>query len=165
MMKTIAILLFALSKLAAFGNETNTSLPTPTVQHIITTPTNFIHQIASADHILIKPRGNDPMFKSLNITLSGKKTEAVVRAISLLKNDDVVGILRSRCDCEDMILEFYHGTNFLAGAFFVEEVVDINGEYKDETGTLEKLHDRLQEKMDKILENWDEERLRTNYLR
>jgi hypothetical protein len=160
-MKMIVLALF-LPPFVVFGSDTNSPLIGPTIQHVITVPTNFIRQVTSADHVFVRPRSNYPPFASLNLNLTGKKAHDVVRAISLLKNDDIVGEYRPSCGCEDMKLQFYRGTNFLGEAFFVDEVVAIDDEYKDRTGTLQQLHNALEKKMDKAIEEWSKQSRKTN---
>ena len=135
----------------AVTGETNNLPNAPTAEHIITAPTNFIRQIASADKVFVRPMAPDPMLKSVRLVLTEKRAKSVIKAVSLLKNDRLADLYYSNCDCENWTLEFYHGTNCLGTATFVDDVVSVDAEYRDETGTLKKIDKEISAKVDKRL--------------
>ncbi len=118
-------------------------------QHVVIAPTNFIQQTASAEYIIVKPTLQDPSIKDISLTLTGKDAQDVVRAISLLRNDRIVGVSYGICGCVDSKLEFYRGTNCLGVALFQDDLVTIGDEYEDHTGTLKKIDKRIWDKVER----------------
>ena len=130
-------------------SSAKSALPAP--GHIIIAPTNFVKQISTANRVLVRPIGQNPLFKELKLSLTGKDAKDVVKAISILKKDFEVGVGYLSCNCENWKLEFYHNTNFLGVAHFVDDVVAINGEYTDGTGILKKLDKEISGKKDLLI--------------
>jgi hypothetical protein len=149
-MKSARSILFCLplvSASAAVAAETNNVSTAPTGLHVAIRPAGFIEQTASADKIVVRPMAPD--LKSVSLVLTGKRAKSVVKAVSLLENDRIDGQDYASCNCENWTLEFYNGTNCLGTATFVDNIVNINDEYRDETGTLRKIDDEISKIVDK----------------
>ena len=141
------LLLAGCASYATKAGEESSSKP----EHVITAPTDFISKTAFADQLIISPISQDPLFKDLRLTLTGKNAKDVIKAISLLKNDRIVDVGYPSCNCENWKLEIYRGTNYLGTALFVEDAVQIDDEYRDYTGTFKKLDNEISDKMDVLI--------------
>ena len=108
----------------------------------ICAPTNLIHQVATADRLVVSmiPRRGIPESWLFEFEEEGPEARRVVHAISKVK-----GYRFSRTDTAYAFkLEFYKGTNCLASVDYMKSgIVCSEGEYLDQTGELEKLYRRI----------------------
>jgi hypothetical protein len=108
----------------------------------ICAPTNLIHQVATADRLVVSmiPTRGIPESWLFEFEEEGPEARKVVHAISKLQ-----GYPWSRTDTYySFKLGFYKGTNCLASVDYVKSgIVCSEGEYLDQTGELEKLYQRI----------------------
>jgi len=108
--------------------------PTPGI-----TPTKLAHQIADTDHIIAtyyhRTGHVPPEISEFSITITGDDARQIVRAISQSTSDGTQTLCMPEWE-----LQFYKGTNRLAAVGFGCSLVWVNrAEFRDESGTLEKL--------------------------
>jgi len=107
-------------------------------------PSKFIHQIATADHIIITNRLAIRPYEGFCLTISGHEIEKVILAISTAK----VLPYEFSGGTYSWQLQFFRQTNLLGIANWEGSVVMIDREYYDESGVLDKLSKSVMEKSD-----------------
>ena len=119
-------------------------------------PTNFIHQIDFADHVVVTNTfGWTRQYEGFSLTISGHKMKSLVRALSALKNHRLPDVSyppsASICDWQ---LQFYQGSNCLTTANFQDYVIRCDGgEYNDNSGILDKVYSEIMAKVNPLQKN------------
>lgn len=104
-------------------------------------PTNFIHQIAKTDRIVVAFRWPEkmPSFNGYTLKMSGNEMRKVLLAVASLQSDR--GPSRSACDWQ---LQFFQGSTLLGRANFQDGIVRLDKDYHDTSGVLSNLYERVQ---------------------
>jgi hypothetical protein len=116
---------------------------------VLLSPTNFVHQIAKTDHIVVTNRINSP-YTGFSFTISGRRMKEVIHTVSLAQG---CGYQHS-ASVFDWQLQFFQLTNLLGAANFQGSAFIIgmrDMEYFDESGVLDKLYNEILEKTDPLL--------------
>lgn len=115
----------------------NNHLATPTTGLDYRTPENLAKQIVNADRIIITYRFANHVnkqFQGFSFSIVGPRVKEIIRAVSSSRQNS-----NPSDSMWEWELHFYKDRNSLAAVDFAGSVFLADGEYHDESGTLEKL--------------------------